>query len=385
MAVEILDDQRTTANVNSIRRFIDLDRTIERLDVGDIPLVILLDQLRRKPANDSLVQWLEDQHVPEVTTVDGAHNNSTTTINVATDTGKYARANDLIYVTTTGEVMLVTVAAASALTVATRPWAGSATAITDGDEILILGTAMPEGSRAPEVRSTKSVTQTNFVQNFKWAYSLSDEWGNDVSQMAEDDKAYQREKALEEFFKRVELALFFGKAAQDVSDVDNPRRSMGGMNEYITTNVLDVSTSGGLLTEPDLIKNFIEPIMKKGSLEKWLFAAPRIHTVISGFAAGKLETRHTDTTFGIKIETYKTSHGVLNLINHRLFSRFAEGAKMGFALDMNKIWLRVMANVTRMENIQENDEDRIKEQYKGKFSAQVDNDEAHGKLLGVEG
>lgn len=385
MAVTILKDQRTTANVEQIRRFIDLDTTIERLDVGDIPLVILLDQLRRKPANDSLVQWLEDQHVPEVTTVDGAHTDSVTTIDVATGTGDYARPNDLIYVTTTGEVMLVNSTTASTMVVATRPWAGSATAILDGAEILILGTAMPEGSSSPAVRSTKAAKVTNFVQNFKWAYELSVEWGEDVDQLAEDDLAYQREKALEEFFKRVELALFYGKKAEDVSDVDNPRRSLGGINEFVTTNVLDVSTSGGILTETDLIKNFIEPIMKKGSLEKWLFAAPRIHTVISGFAAGRLETRSTDTTFGIKVERYQSSHGVLNLINHRLFSRFVEGSKTGFALDMDRVWLRVLANVMRMENIQDNDQDRVKEQYKAKYSLQLNNEEAHGKLLGVEG
>lgn len=383
MSPTILDGTRTTANVASVRRWIDVDATIERIDVSDIPLVVLLSELRRKPALDSQVRWLEDEYVPALTTVNGAQLVGDTTIEVAAGTATYARPSDLVYLPTTGEVMLIVDVPDANTWEVTRAWGSTAVAISNGDEALILGSAMTEASGAPEVRSTVEVEKFNYVQTFKWAYELSSEWGEDVEQLSEHDLQQQRDKAVEEYFLRCERSAWFGTRNQDTSNAKRPRRSMGGVNYWVTTNVLDVSSGGGTLLEEDFIKLMIEPVFRRGSGEKWLFAAPRIHTAISGFARGKIQVMDEANTFGVNVMTYLTPHGKVHLVLQRLFSEFTAGSKMGFMLDMNKVWLRVLRQVYIKRNIQQNDEDIIKEMLLGKKSLELKNEKAHGKLAGV--
>lgn len=387
MPPTILDKQRSTANVNQVRRFIDLKKEIVNLDTSDIPLVILLSQIQRKQAFDSKFRWLEDQYVPQVTKADGVQLAADTTFEVTAGTGKYFRPNDLVFVPASGEVMSVTSILVDALTVA-RGWgATNGVDVQDQEEIVILGIAMEEGSGAPEIRTTVEGEVYNFIQTFKWAFELTNEWGDEVDELAEDDKAYQRQKALEEHLQRIEWQLWFGVKNEDLGDTSKPRRSTGGVNEFIVTNELDVSGGGGTLTEPDFINLFLEPAFAKGgsSGTKWLFAAPRVHSVISQFAAPSIRVSPDDKLFGIKIMQYESAHGTTNLIQHRRFRTFSVGQKMGFLLDMNLMALKVLRDTYRKDNIQANDNDTEKDVYITKCGLMLENEAAHARLEGVTG
>ena len=99
-----------------------------------------------------LVNWpstkaeiIEDTMSPYTTTLNGAHNNSTTTIAVAAATGAYFRQGDIILIDT--EQMLVTSVSSDNLTVATRPYGStSAASHSSGATVTLTTRAMPEGS-----------------------------------------------------------------------------------------------------------------------------------------------------------------------------------------------------------------------------------------------
>jgi len=104
---------------------------------------------------------------------------------------------------------------------------------------------------------------------------------------------------------------------------------------------------------------------------------------INGFAGDVLRSRTEDTQFGIKTTRYVTAHGTVRLIMHRLFSESTEFEKLGFLIDPNLVWLRVMRDTHRRENIQNPDTLTQKEEYVSKLSVEFRNEGAHRILKNV--
>jgi len=384
----VLTGQRSTANVAQNRRFIDLKREITNLETGDIPLVVLLSQLRRAPARDSKVQWDQDQYVPEVLTLDNSGNvaSGDGSFTVAAGQGAYAAIGDIIYVPETGETLLVTNVVTDTITV-TRSWGATAAAqITDAGQLLIIGNAMAEGSGSPSLRSTVEVGEYNYVQTFKWPFELSGEW-MEVDENTEDDNAYQTRKALEEHLLRIEKALWFGERNEDITDPTNPRRSLGGVNSFIQTNELDLSGGAGTLTESDFLFNFLKDAFAQGSKTgvRTLFAAPTPLAAISQFGAQSVRISPEDKLFGLNITSYQSTFGRVNMVQCRRFAEFTVGEGLMFLLDLNLLALRVLRDTYKKENIQANDADKRRDMYVSKVSLELLNEEAHARGIGITG
>jgi hypothetical protein len=385
----VITTQRATGNILQTRRTVDIARDIENVNVSDIPFVILSTRLRRRPVADSLVRWVEDEYLPQVDAINNGAGYAAGDTVLTVDNGNYFKPGDLVYVTRTGETVRVTATTSTTITV-TRSWgAVAAAALVDNDELLIVGPAIAEGNSAPEPRTTLEVERQNYIQTFRTTYTLTDELGNDITLLTEGDKDYQRRKKLQEHLFGIERALFFGEKNEDLSSTSSPIRSMGGLREWITTNVTD---AGGTLSQTEW-NTFLESGLRRGSSEKWFFAAPRIMTAISGFSEAVLRTRPEDETFGVKVVDYISPHGMVHLVMHRLFSESALSAgtntesvdRKGFLVDMERIWLRVMADTFRRENIQNPDQLLVKEEYVTKLSVEVRNEKAHALLKNVTG
>lgn len=123
------------------------------------------------------LEWIEDTMRPYTSTLDGAHNNSTTTIDVASGHGVYFRQGDLIGITSSAGVMeklLVISVATDALTVAARGYGStSAGTYSGGETVTILTRAMPELAAHTTGYTTVTTQPFNYTQIISEAVEAS--------------------------------------------------------------------------------------------------------------------------------------------------------------------------------------------------------------------
>ncbi len=394
----MVNTQRSSGNILQVKRAVDISPEAELLNKGLTPLIMLLDKLRVRPAIDPTVRWRNDQYVPNSALLDDAapSNTDPDTWNVdsaadPTTSGSYFNIGDTVINSRTGEVMRVTAQTATSITV-TRSWGSTAqTAPADNDQLVILGTAIPEGAAAPAMRSTVSVQVTDFVQDFRHSYQLTETLSRDMKLLTSPEAVEIRSKRLDEHRINQEKQLFFGEGNEDTSNTDEPIRTSSGFRERITTTETDM---GGTMTEAEFLTFIEDTHQRGGKSNKWLFAALRPGRVISGFGLGALRLRPMETTFGVAVHEYLSSMGDVNIVTARLFTELHEagipfniqnfGTWM-FMIDMEKVWLRTLARTIRRDNIQLPSETRMRGEYVTKWAVEIRNERAHGIANNITG
>lgn len=135
------------------------------------------------------------------------------------------------------EIMRVTaIADATHLTV-TRGYAGTSAAAHSAKPVLNLGTAMPEGADASAGITDNGSPLYNYDQVFERAVALT---AHEIASMSVEGnplpKQVQRRQI--EMYQEIAQALFNGVRYQDSS---NEIYLMGGMKQFVTTNVSNVA------------------------------------------------------------------------------------------------------------------------------------------------
>lgn len=382
-ATDSVSTTLSTGNINQAQRVVDMDDRIHLLEPSQTPLVVLLMKLRKRTTFNPKFEWLEDDLSARWSSVGANYTSADTTITVATGQGSFFRVNDLVLHVVSGEIMRVTgVPNDNSITVQ-RAWAGTASAGTIGDKLLIIGNVNPEGAKAPDVRMTVKTNQFNYTQIFRNAFSITETTRNSRL-YGGDELAYQRKKVAIEHMVDIERAFLFGKRREDLSGAA-PQRSTGGVFEFITSNVEDVNGTLSI----SLLENFIRVVMRYGSQDKVFFCSRLLTSVISLLAQGKVQMRPLDETFGIAVSTYISPHGRVNIIPHNLLegSPTTEYGGHGILLDLEDLYYRPLNNRdTKLRiNIQSPDEDQEKDEYITEAGLMLTNEVKHGVMKRVTG
>src|SRR5687767_6339060 len=138
----------------------------------------LLDALgdSARPARSTVHEWLEDSLLPNTDSVtDPSLSTPTTDTNFLVANSTRFRVGDQVKVRGGSEVMLVTAVDSPAGTITVvRSYGGTtASALSSGAVLDILGNASLEGDAAPAARFTSRVRKTNFTQIFSAAVEVS--------------------------------------------------------------------------------------------------------------------------------------------------------------------------------------------------------------------
>ena len=367
--------------VNSDRLVVDMLSKIYTLDPQSTPMLTVLTQRgRTMPAKATTVQHLEDEPVPEWDTENGGGINSSAT-SLTVSNGSYHRAGDILYNPTSGEGVRVTAVASNVLTI-TRGYVGSAASIASGANLLNLGGAEQEGSTAPEAKHTKTVTKSNYTQILRESVHLSRTL-DQVNLYGGKERARQRRKAGAKHSRDAEQILIWGQKKEDTTTAGTPIRLMGGLNEHITTNELDVSSTG-ILAESDL-RDFIGDVFRYkvdgGGGRKALIASRPVIDTMESWGASKLQTSPGGSKYGFQIRQYVSTYGTLDVVYHPLLEVGTAG--YAFIVDMAGVMLRPLQRTILKTNIQQNDEDGYKDEYLSEQSASFINEEAFGRIKGV--
>jgi hypothetical protein len=281
---------------------------------------------------------------------------------VAVTNGAYFQQWDQVLNTRTGEQFRVDAVAGGNLTV-TRGIGSTATAMLNGDELYIIGTAQPENDTSKPARSDVPSKVTNNTQIFRTPFEISGSLQASSFQASPDEWPRQARLKGIEHAKDIELSFLFGRKSATTPGATEDRTT-GGILSFITTNQTD---AGGDLSEAEF-NAFMLQVMRYGSDSKLAIASGRGVSALNKFPASKQQTRNDETTYGMNVTRYTSPFGSLNLVYHRML----EGTKYGgyiIVVDMDETSYRYLANdsVSRdtkvLPNRQPNDQDGRKDEY----------------------
>ncbi len=343
--------------------------------------------LKRATGNPQF-KWFEDFYGGRYARVSASYNSSddAVTINVtgAGSSSAYIfTVGDVIKNAKTGENMLVQTIASSTSITAKRAFGSTAgTAGAAGDGLFIVGNANEENGIARNVNMTQSTPQTNFTQIFKTTIALSNT-EKEANLYGGKDMPYQRAKKGTEHALDIERAFWFSQNKSDTTGTQgHPRRSTGGVLEFIQAGNSYTQNQGGPLTAPDF-NTFLREGFTYGNDTKMIFAGGIVLQAINEIARGQILMPPVQTTYGMKISTWVTAFGTVNIVHNPLFVE--DYAGYAFMMDMESFMYRFMNNrdTTLQTNIQAPDQDGEVDQYLTECGLQRAQSPKHALLLGV--
>ncbi len=378
--------QRTSGNIASTQRKIDMQEKILLLEPEAAPLTVILQRTKkgslRERAIDTKFSWHNDEAEGRFDAINNAAGYTNAATSVVVDTGTLFAVDDLVLVPRTAEILQVEAISTNTLTVE-RGWGDtSGAAIVDNDPLLIIGTAATEGSTSYAARTENPIAVDNYTQIFRNSVEESGSLLSSSNETEPHDWAHQSKKVGIEHLKDMEYAFLFGTPSAGT------QRSTGGLRHFLTQNNQD---AGGVLSEAEL-EQFMRTVSRYGSDTKTVLASALVISVINNFSVGRMHTSVGDKTYGVKVMEYISAHGTLNLVKHHLL----EGAIYGgyaFAVDfkqgnvkyrfLNGMGPGPSRDTKLLTNRQENDRDGRKDEYLTEAGFQVGTPKMHGVLTGV--
>lgn len=371
---------RGTDNLAPDRKYIQMANAIKMLVPDETPFTTFLQQLSKVKTGWPEFKALEDDVLPRFDAVVGA-GGTAATFNVAT--GTKFRPADIIIATRTGEQMRVETVAANALTT-TR--GSTPVALVDTDEILIAGSAQPEGDLSRIPVSVEPVPVLNYTQILRRSWELTGTAYASENMTDPHDWDYQAKKIGIEHKRDMERTLLFGVPSKIVASNGQPLRTTGGLFYWIKTNQMD---AGGGFSEDEL-NTFSRTVFKYGAKRKVLMGSPLATGVLNTFPMSKVRIGQSEKKYGINVTTFVSAFGELGLVTNWEM----EGSKYGgvlVAYDQSNIRYRYLQNSKANRDshvntsIQAPDADTRRDEWLTEMGLEVSLEKTAGIVTGITG
>jgi hypothetical protein len=268
-------------------------------------------------------EWLEDELLPNKDAInDSTYTDASADTDFVVNNGSRFRVGDQIQVEGSEELMLLTSISTNTLTVV-RGYAGTtAEDLADDQVINILGNAALEGADKPSTRFTNRNRCGNYTQIFTAAVEVS---GTDLaaSQLGlADEMDHQKQGRLREMIRDLESTVINGGPPSSNPEGSGAvRRSMKGIIQHLSTNVLHTGDSGfptGTGLDEDKINYVLRQIWNNSSGNVDLIIVGGYQKrQVNGFLANSRAYGANDTKFTDLISIYESDFGVCNIITTR--------------------------------------------------------------------
>jgi hypothetical protein len=371
---------RGTESLAPEQKYIEMSDKIKMLVPDETPFTTFLQQLSKMKTGWPEYKSLEDDVLPRFDAVVGA-GGTAATFNVAT--GTKFRPADIIIATRTGEQMRVESVAGNAITT-TR--AASPVALVDADEILIAGSAQPEGDLSRVPVSVNPTPVQNYTQILRRSWELTGTAYSSENETDPHDWDYQAAKVGIEHKRDIERTLLFGVPSKVTASNGQPMRTTGGLFYFIKTNQMD---AGGGFSETEF-NTWSRTLFKYGAKRKVLMGSPLATSVLNTFPMSKVRISQTEKKYGINVTTFTSPFGELGLVTNWEL----EGAKYGgvlVAYDQANLKYRMLQNSKANRdshvntNIQPPDADTRRDEWLTEMGLQVDLEKTGGIVTGITG
>jgi Family of unknown function (DUF5309) len=372
---------RGTEQLAPEQKKIEMADRIKQLVPDATPFTTFSQELSSVATGWPEYKSLEDDVLPRFDAVVGA-GGTAVTFNVATGT-KFAK-NDVIIATRTGEQMIVSSVAGNALTV-TR--GGTPVALVDTDEILLAGSAQPEGDLSRIPVSVNPLPTQNYTQILRRSWELTGTSYASENETNPHDWDYQAAKIGIEHKRDIERTLLFnGDKTKVTASNGQPLRTTAGFIWSIKTNQMD---AGGGFSEDEL-NAFSRMVFRYGAKRKVLMGSPLATSVLNTFPMSKVRIGQSEKKYGINVTTFVSPFGELGLVTNWEM----EGTKYGgmlIAYDQANVRYRYLQNSKANRNshvntnIQPPDQDSRRDEWLTECGLEVNLEKTAGIVTGITG
>jgi len=346
---------------------LDMEDAIHLISPFDVPFLGTYgaeggSALSSEDTSSKKVEWIEDELVPSSDTVNEAFTNSDTTLTV--DNGGYFKANDLIRIG--DELLVVSAVSGNDLTVSRGYGDSSAAAAADGDKITILGTLPVEGADPVSGVNFQRVSKYNMTQIYQDELEVTRSEEKAAKYGVSSEIAYQGGKRLKEAAIKLEQNIILGSRYEDTGA---KKRSMGGLDYFITSNV-DAATTSLTMTK---INDQMQNSFNAGGNVSLLVVGGAQKRVINGFDADDIRFSQDENIRGAVVDFLDTDFGrVYVMLNRWVPTNMLFGLEPQY---INLVWF----DRWFMEALAKTG-DRQQYQLIGECSMKVKNEKAHFKF-----
>jgi len=308
---------RVAATIGSTRKVPQYTNTFQDISADVSPLVALMEKfgINRKVKAQSFFH-LETDKLPLYITVSdaGGLNDSDTSMGVSAGHGARVTIGAILKVLRTGEMIRVTNRSTDTLTITRGAGSTTAAAISDGEEIAILGFADTDGNTAPNGVSSEPTLKTNYTQIFRRAYEAS---GRNMATEVYGPEEWTRIRtdALEAMRREKEQTYLFSNG---ISSSD-PTLT-GGFEYWVTTNV---TNAGGSDLDEGSWREWLRQWLRRNVGQKQLvvMAGELVTAALAGFGLDNVQYGPDDQLLGMSCGSYRSDDGtVVKIMKHALLS-----------------------------------------------------------------
>lgn len=377
-----------TEAVLSDEKVVDMEDRFRLLDPDTSQFQTILNKLPSKVATREKVNWLEDELFPNLSTLAASATSAESAVSVASGTGVYFRAGDLVRVVSTGEMLEVTGITSDSIGVTRSVGSVAAASAASGGDLLIVANAAAQGADTGTLKVTKRVLGYNYTQITRHPFGFT---GTDVEieTYGPGEPMNETAKKAIEHKRALENLAFFG-ARDFTSASPSSKGYMGGLQEFISTNVW--SSAGAI--DLAYIDGKLQTVFQRGSLNKVIFAAPTPAAALSNlFANNWVRARPEDKVYGAKVSAFINGaygESVPVIVKREWGARQSASNGHGswmFVIDLDYVKKRPLQNrnTKLLRNRQGNGEDKVVHEYLTEASMEVSQEKVHGLIKGITG
>lgn len=318
-------------------------------------------------------EWTETSLAPrqETITID----DSATTLTVA-DANIY-QVNELLR--SENEIMRVTaIASATTLTVV-RGYGASDAAAHSSKLVYSLGSADPENSQAPEGIEDAGSRLYNYVQTFTRGVELS---ANEIAQLSTEGNPLtgQIRRRFIEINRQLARSVLYGQRNEDST---NKIHSMGGLKQFITTNVANAAGAVSVA----LIDARILQIVNAGGDPKILVVSPTQKQKLDALDATLVRIGKKEPSIGGNPMAQTWQSGILDhtldiVVDHSVLTDEL------WIIDTDQVKVGHLSNngvngAFHVEDATTPGQDGTQKVIRGKYTLRVEQEKASGYLYGL--
>ncbi len=377
----------------------DISQIMTEQDPDRYPFVRFLEALAKNKATHWKHEWNEERLKAFRTTVKTGSGiiGSAVSTDLQVDDANLFVGGDMIRIQhgTTFENVYVASVTNSTTLVVTRAQSGTTAlaTIAAADEVIHLGSASAENAGAPDGDHIDPTPIYNIVQIFRDAVELSEDAINLKYFNWSDIEKKQLKDAAQKHLEKMERAFLLGERSYN-----SGKRTTGGFEWFIRTygsltdSALGLSNSvfdmSGLSFNELTFDKMSDPIFRYGSKTKVMLGSGATLSKVGTFGKAYLENdQAASETLGLRVKRVTTEHGDLMLVRHRMFDEISYLRTRAFIFDPEHVSKSIFTNsdTKLFMNIQNNDVDGVKHEYRTKCTLEVRNPGlAHFVIKGLD-
>lgn len=354
---------------------------------GSAPLTAVLSMLPSEGTDDPVFynfrkEWPSHTFLHSGTATDSG----TTLTGTAASALTYVRVGHLIRNFRTGEIAKVTAKPTATTLTVTRGIgnAGTGVAVAANDAWFVVSDANPEGADTPDAYSWDAASTFNHTQIFRTPVRMTRTAIKTNFRTGDQYKEKVRD-ALTVHMALMERQFLWGKRDSITGANGEPERYTGGIISFLTSNVLDVGASAGVMDEQTFDTYLAQNVFAFGSSQKLALAGWRTADNLNRIAKGRWNVQSTGTSggsYGVSFTNYMTPFGELVVKTHPQFRDIPGAENMMLILDTRDLRFRYIDDTALLKDRQSPGIDGVTDEYLTEAGLELLQEKTHALITG---